>query len=266
VTGLYVHRIGAPGHDSEPILALHGIRGWGGRWHAVPELNAYAPDLRGHGESPRVGPYTIEQHTSDVLHALDALGLERVRLLGLSFGGLIAFHFCLTAPERVARMVLLDPAIEVRQHAALERFSSGRPVPVFSGKDEAYATRAQIWDKANDDMIQREVDHHLEQGEDGRWRWRYEERVVEQASVHMREPAPFTHPGVPATLVLAGRGSLTGQGFVERSRSAGTQVEVVDTSHSMEIDDPASVARIIHRLLPTACFGPESPRRQTGAD
>ncbi len=47
-------------------------------------------DTRGHGQtSVTPGPYTMEQLTGDVLHLLDALGLDRVHFCGLSMGGMI---------------------------------------------------------------------------------------------------------------------------------------------------------------------------------
>ena len=48
---------------------------------------------------------------ADALSVLDELGLSRVVVFGHSFGGAIAVHLARAAPERVERLVLLDPAI-----------------------------------------------------------------------------------------------------------------------------------------------------------
>jgi pimeloyl-ACP methyl ester carboxylesterase len=70
----------------------------------------YAPDQRGHGASDWPGVYTIEQLTTDLAAFLDALGLDRVTLVGHSVGGPPAYLYSARHPRRVARLVLEDPA------------------------------------------------------------------------------------------------------------------------------------------------------------
>ena len=45
---------------------------------------------------------------TDVLNLIDALGLERVRLLGHDWGGWIGFILCVRAPERFSRFLALN--------------------------------------------------------------------------------------------------------------------------------------------------------------
>jgi len=64
-------------------------------------------DHRGHGGSPAPpGPYEIADLGRDVLELLDALGVERAHLGGLSLGGMVAMWIAIHAPERVDRLVL----------------------------------------------------------------------------------------------------------------------------------------------------------------
>lgn len=70
-----------------------------------------APDHPGFGRSQR--PEWLETIDDVVLHyveLLDALGLERVSMLGTSLGGWIAAAFAVWHPERVDRLVLAAPA------------------------------------------------------------------------------------------------------------------------------------------------------------
>jgi 3-oxoadipate enol-lactonase len=63
-------------------------------------------DHRGHGASPvPAGEYRLEQLGEDVLAMLDALGVERVHLGGVSLGGMVAMWVAANAPERVDRLV-----------------------------------------------------------------------------------------------------------------------------------------------------------------
>jgi pimeloyl-ACP methyl ester carboxylesterase len=64
-----------------------------------------APDLPGHGSSSSpLGDYSLGSHASSVRDLLDLLGIERVTVVGHSFGGGVAMQF----PGRCERMVLVD--------------------------------------------------------------------------------------------------------------------------------------------------------------
>lgn len=70
-------------------------------------------DLRGHG---RTGPspkrrFTMELFAEDLRRLLDGLGLERVNLCNLSFGGMVAQAFAVCYPERLSALVLADTAV-----------------------------------------------------------------------------------------------------------------------------------------------------------
>jgi pimeloyl-ACP methyl ester carboxylesterase len=64
-------------------------------------------DNRGTGRSdkPAAG-YSIEAMAADALAVMDAAGIERCSVLGVSMGGMIAQQLALEAPERVERLVL----------------------------------------------------------------------------------------------------------------------------------------------------------------
>ena len=68
-------------------------------------------DQRGQGlsDSP-VGPYSIEDHGSDLVALLDRVGWDRAVLCGLSIGGMIAMEASRRRPESVSGLVLADTA------------------------------------------------------------------------------------------------------------------------------------------------------------
>jgi pimeloyl-ACP methyl ester carboxylesterase len=98
-----------------PAVLLHALGEQSSDWAVVaaaltPRARVYAPDLRGHGASDWAGSYTIEQLTTDLAAFLDALDLDRVALVGHSVGGPPAYLYAARHPDRVARLVLEDPA------------------------------------------------------------------------------------------------------------------------------------------------------------
>ena len=70
------------------------------------------PDFRGLGRSEvTAGPYLIEQLAGDVAAQLDALGVERVALVGHSLGGSVALAFFRLFSERVERLAFVAPRV-----------------------------------------------------------------------------------------------------------------------------------------------------------
>ena len=110
--GLRVHLAEAGAGD--PLVLQHG---WPQHWLAwrklIPALaesyRVICPDLRGHGwtDAPPEG-YEKERLASDLLALLDALELDRVRVVGHDWGGFAAFLACLRAPERFERFCCLS--------------------------------------------------------------------------------------------------------------------------------------------------------------
>jgi pimeloyl-ACP methyl ester carboxylesterase len=101
------------GGTTEPVLAIHGISSHRRLWswlHAeAPELTLVAPDLRGRGDSVDVeGPYGLARHADDMAAVLDALGLERVPVVGMSMGGFVALTLRHRRPEQVTSLTLVD--------------------------------------------------------------------------------------------------------------------------------------------------------------
>jgi pimeloyl-ACP methyl ester carboxylesterase len=66
-------------------------------------------DLRGHGKSE--GPTSPYATFEDLRSVLDALGVNRATLMGLSAGSEIATDFALAYPDRVARLILSAPGL-----------------------------------------------------------------------------------------------------------------------------------------------------------
>jgi 2-succinyl-6-hydroxy-2,4-cyclohexadiene-1-carboxylate synthase len=116
----------------ETLVLLHGFGGTHRAWDPVlPELdheryNPLVPDLRGHGTKSAVRPVSFAGCVSDVLAAAP----DAFTLCGYSFGGRVAQHVALAAPERVERLILVsssagiqDPEWRTERIAEDERFA-----------------------------------------------------------------------------------------------------------------------------------------------
>jgi pimeloyl-ACP methyl ester carboxylesterase len=111
--GLDFH-LAEAGAGEDVVLCLHG---WPQHWyewrHLLPALadrhRVLALDLRGFGwsDAPRDG-YEKEEMADDVLAVLDALGIERAKLVGHDWGGWIGFLLCLKAAPRFERFLALN--------------------------------------------------------------------------------------------------------------------------------------------------------------
>jgi 3-oxoadipate enol-lactonase len=105
------------GEDRRAILFIHGFPLDRSIWHpqvsALTNWRRIAPDLRGMGQSeaPETG-YAMGTYAEDLAQLLDALGVKRAVLCGLSMGGYVAFECLRRWPERVAGLVLMDTRAE----------------------------------------------------------------------------------------------------------------------------------------------------------
>jgi len=78
-----------------PVLAKH--------FHVVMY------DLKSHGMSERfLDGYDLDNMSSDLIGLIDHLQLEKVHLVGYSFGGLIALKTALEYPDRINQLVLME--------------------------------------------------------------------------------------------------------------------------------------------------------------
>lgn len=76
------------------------------RRHRVVSL-----DLRGHGESDKPqGPYPISAYADDIASLIGTLRLGKVVAVGHSMGGITALELAVAHPDKVAAIVMVDPA------------------------------------------------------------------------------------------------------------------------------------------------------------
>lgn len=105
-----------PWDTSTPVFMVHGYARNARFWDPwVPGVSArhrvYRPEIRGCGESAVPPPsfhFDAMDLAADLLHMLDDLGLDRVHWVGEHSGSLLGMVLALSAPDRIASLVLCD--------------------------------------------------------------------------------------------------------------------------------------------------------------
>jgi 3-oxoadipate enol-lactonase len=105
-----------PRFGGPPVLFLHAGGMDGRMWRPLAERleDRYwviVPDLRGHGTTPL--PPEEFSNVDDVLAVLDDLDVDRVAVVGASFGGYVALQLATAAPERVKGLVLMASPLDI---------------------------------------------------------------------------------------------------------------------------------------------------------
>ncbi|QDT74663.1 alpha/beta fold hydrolase [Lacipirellula limnantheis] len=101
--------------DGPPLICIMGITGPGSVWANHVELwkrhfRCIMADNRGVGKSDMPsGPYTSAMMADDYAGLMDAMSIERARVIGCSMGSAIAQQLMLRHPQRVESAVLMCP-------------------------------------------------------------------------------------------------------------------------------------------------------------
>ena len=114
------------------VLLLHGFPEFSYGWrHQIPALaeaglRVVVPDQRGYNRSdkPRgIAAYSLDALADDVLGLADALGCDRIAVVGHDWGGVVAWHLAARNPERVTRAAILNAP----HPATLRRYARAHP-------------------------------------------------------------------------------------------------------------------------------------------
>jgi lipase len=230
VRQLHVHTWGD--ERAPAVVCLHGVTSWGGHFASLAQALArdyrvLAPDLLGHGASPREPPWRLDDH----LDAVEgALGDAPRAWIGHSFGGRLAFEHAARRPGSVDALVLLDPAILLPPHVALWAAENARPERVYASFENAIERRyeeSQLH-RAPRELVEAELRVHLVEDEDG-WRYRYAQSCVVTTYAELATPPPaFDTVRVPTLLVLGADSYLPYDHLLDAHRAAlGDLLDVV---------------------------------------
>ncbi len=172
-----------------PVVLLHGggqtRHAWAGTAAALADAGWYAlaVDQRGHGESdwdPN-GNYDRLRYADDVIELSQALASPPV-LVGASLGGISSLLAIHRAQRPIARaLVLVDIATRMEMKGLERIFEFMRAQPDgFASLEEAADAVAAYNPHRRRPPDTEGLRKNLRQGDDGRWRWHWDPRFIEQ--------------------------------------------------------------------------------------
>jgi pimeloyl-ACP methyl ester carboxylesterase len=157
------------GGQGPAVVMVHGMAAslfdWTALGAAVEHagFRAIAPDLLGHGESPK--PDDPEAYgLRDVYVAfeswLESLALDGVHLVGHSLGGYLSIRYTLRFPERVRTLTLINPLYCIAQLSPLLRIFRRKPrlgVRLMDRAPLQVIESMMAWEPANPEGFSPEV-------------------------------------------------------------------------------------------------------------
>jgi len=177
-----------------PALFLHGGGLNAHTWDIVclalrERFHCIALDQRGHGDSQWSDTldYSTDAHLTDITAFIDALGLERFLLIGMSMGASNSLAFAARHSERLAGLVLIDiqPTMLMDGRRRIQDFVTA-PAELASLDD--YIERAMQFNPRRDRALLRfSLLRNLRQQADGAWTWKYDRRHRLQAASGERQ-------------------------------------------------------------------------------
>lgn len=242
------------GGQGPPAVLLHGGSLTARTWDYVAialraDFRLVAPDMRGHGASDWADDYSIESYATDLVAVIDGLGIERTRLVGMSFGGLVSCEFALRHPDRTESLAMVDVtswpvfAATARMRAFMADFRGAATV------DEVVEMALAVSPKGDPERFHYRMHTLLKRGEDGRLVWKSDRRRPFDYAMILKHLAGFEArvPAMAAPFLLARGGESliitedAAHDFTARFPD-GRWINIKGAGHNVQEDNPRDLA------------------------
>lgn len=263
VGGLRLHLLDWGRPEKPPVLFLHGGGQTARTWDLIclalrPEYRCLALDQRGHGDSEWSYDfdYAPESHARDVAGVLDALGIERIVVVGMSMGCLNGLAFAVTHPERVGAFVAVDagPWVHVEGGRGIIRFMTDSD---GARSIEELVEKVLRFNRRRDPrLLAVSLRHNLRRLPDGTLTWKTDRRRawdLEMLRARLERLQAQVGGLTCPTLIL--RGAESGL-FLDRQAARfaaalpdARWVRVEGAGHTIQGDAPAALVREVRAFL-----------------
>lgn len=127
----------------EPLVVINGLGADISEFGIISK--AFADDFevlvfdnRGAGRSDKPDePYSVEQMANDTVGVMQAAGIEKANIMGISMGGRIALELALSHPAIVNKLVLVSTSARVVRQKSIGNFLAFNVmphIPILKGK------------------------------------------------------------------------------------------------------------------------------------
>lgn len=114
---IFVQEVGNP--NDPAVIFTHGAGAWSETWRKTltalgnARFYAIAIDMPpfGYSNRPTDGSYSKERQASRIIGVLDSLRINQAIFVGFSFGARATIAAVIRSPERVKKLILVDPAV-----------------------------------------------------------------------------------------------------------------------------------------------------------
>ncbi|MFQ5830197.1 MAG: alpha/beta fold hydrolase [Candidatus Methylomirabilia bacterium] len=262
--GLRFHYLEWGAETSPPLVLLHGITGHAHVWddfaqEMAPFFRVLSLDQRGHGDSdasPEAN-YHLAALVADLVAFVDALGLPRFVLLGLSLGGRVGICYAADHPEHVSRLVVVDIGPEIHLPGLLRVRTMMASAPeMIPSEDWAFEYLKAGNPRYRDAQLRNRVRHGLKRLPDGTLTWKYSGRIRDMVRNGIHDTSdlwqPLARVAIP-TLVIRGAESDILAAEVARKMVEtlpdGRLVEVAEAGHTVPGDQPEAFVQAVREFL-----------------
>ena len=209
-----------------PVLARH--------FHVVMY------DLKSHGMSERfLDGYDLDNMSSDLIGLIDHLQLEKVHLVGYSFGGLIALKTALEYPDRVNQLVVTeapDPQDEKARNIIDEYSKEFLEHYVANFTD---TTKVQMGKR------QMEKNHRM-------YEFLFNQTSIKADMIkekHFLGETDFSKLTTPTLLLYGADSNCRPTGEWLQSQISQSELELIPGDHNIPIQEPQRIAETIAQFL-----------------
>ena len=265
LNGLKFHYLDWGNETAQALVCLHGFTGHARTWDTLAaamtdRYRVLALDQRGHGETEWASDYASERRVEDMEAFVEALGLDRFVLLGLSMGGRAAFMYAAKNPEKVERLVIVDIAPE-SDPVGSQRISQGvRANDVFDEPEDAVRAARAANPRPPESELRHRVLNNLVQRADGKWTYRYDvalrngsgARVMPSTEETARTWESLRNITSPTLLIRGAASDVLSRELADRMVATipnCTLVEVAESGHSVPLDNPSGFVAALSPFL-----------------
>jgi len=228
------------------FVVAHGAWSAGWAWKKMHPLmraaghELWTPTYTGLGERAHLGhaDVSLDTHIQDIVAVLEVEDLNRVHLIGHSYGGMVATGVADRARARIAQLIYLDAFAPV----------SGQAVFDLVPPDVAAKMRAGAQASASGYGIPSNPMPSDTSPEDQAWAG--PRRLPQPVRAFSTKLTLSAEPSAPRTYIYAKKAGIgdTFRKFLERAKREGWRTYEIESSHNPHITNPQGLLAILNEI------------------